>query len=141
MATFNGKLIELKTGNNYVEFPLKYVKAESYKVTPNQRLEASANRSATGLLVRQTVAHTASKVDFETPPINNSDVSAINTLFTNAYSDSLQRKLDLRYYDPSIDDYKTGTFYIPDIDYNIISVDANKKKIQYSSLQISFIEY
>ena len=138
---FNGKLVELLTGANYVEFPLKYVKAESYKVTPNQRLESSANRSATGVLVRSTVSHTASKVDFETPPINNSDVNAINTLFTNAYSDALQRKLDLRYYDPSSDTYKTGTFYIPDIDYNIISVDTAKNKIQYSSVQISFIEY
>ena len=138
---FNGKLIELKTGANYVEFPLKYVKAESYKVTPNQRMESSAKRSASGVLTRNTVSHTASKIDLNTTPLTNSDVSAINTLFSNAYSDSLERKLDLRYYNPSTDSYYTGTFYIPDIDYNILSVDLTKNEIKYDSVRIAFIEY
>ena len=138
---FNGKLIEFKTGNSYVEFPLKYVQFESYKVTPNQRMESSANRAATGLLVRTTVAHTASKIDLNTPPITNVEANAIHTLLTNAYTDAQQRKLDIRYYDPSSDSYKTGTVYVPDIDYEIQRVDVTKKVIYYNPVRIAFIEY
>jgi hypothetical protein len=138
---FNGKLVELKTGNNYVELPLKYMKAESYKVTPNQRMESSANRASTGVLIRSTVSHTASKIDFSTPPLTNSDVNALNTLLTNAYTNALQRKLDLRYYDPSSDSYKTGTFYVPDIDYDISRIEKSTNVIHYNSIRIAFIEY
>lgn len=138
---FNGKLVELKTGNNYVEFTPKLMKAESYKVTPNQRMESSANRASTGLLVRTTMAHTASKIDFTTTPLTNSEVNSISTMLSNAYTDSLQRKLDLRYYDPSSDSYKTGTFYVPDIDYEINRVDVPNKVIHYNPVRIAFIEY
>ena len=138
---FNGKLVELKTGANYVEFPLKYMKAESYKVTPNQRMESSANRATTGVLHRTTVSHTASKIDFTTPPLTNSEVNDIHTKLTNAYTDALQRKLDLRYYDPSSDSYKTGTFYVPDIDYDILRVDTSKNIVHYNGIRFAFIEY
>lgn len=138
---FNGKLVELKTGNSYVEFPLYYMKAESYKVTPNQRMESSANRAVTGLLHRTTVSHTASKIEFNTPALTNSDVNAIHTMLSNAYTDSLQRKLDLRYYDPSSDSYKTGTFYVPDIDYEITRIEKGSNTIHYNEIRIAFIEY
>lgn len=138
---FNGKLIELKTGANYVEFPLKYIKAESYKVTPNQRMESLANRATTGLLHRVTVSHTSSKIDLNTPPITNKEVNAIHTLLTNAYTDSLQRKLNIRYYDPSSDSYKTATVYVPDIDYEIYRVDKATNTIHYNPVRIAFIEY
>ena len=139
--SFNGKLVELKTGANYIEFPATYIKAESYKVTPNQRMESSANRSATGVLVRKTLSHTASKIDFTTIPLTNKDVLAINTLLSNAYTDSAQRKLDLRYYDPATDAYLTGTFYVPDIDYDILRIDTALNIVHYNNIRFAFIEY
>ena len=138
---FNGKLIELYTHGVYVEFPLKYIKAEKYKVTPNQRMEVNANRATTGILHRNTVEHTSSKIDFDTPPITNEDVNIINTMLSSAYTDELQRKLDIRYYDTSSDTYKTGTVYVPDIDYNILRVDKVNNIIFYDSVRIAFIEY
>lgn len=138
---FNGKLIELKTGSSYVVLPLKYMRAESYKVTPNQRMEASANRATTGLLHRNTVSHTSSKIEFETPPVTNKEVSSINTLLSNAYTNTLQRKLDIRYYDPTSDSYKTGTVYVPDIDFQITRVETGRNIIHYDPIRIAFIEY
>lgn len=138
---FNGKLVELKTGNNYVNFPTSYIKAQSYHVTPHQRMESSANRATTGLLHRTTVSHTASKIDFETPPLTNRDVNSINTMLSNAYTDVLQRKLDLRYYDPSSDSYKTGTFYVPDVNYDISRIDKTSNVIHYDPVRFAFIEY
>ena len=138
---FNGKLLEVKVGNNYSEFSTKYINAESYKVTPNQRMEASANRAASGLLIRNTVSHTASKIDLSTPVLTNTEVKIINDLLTSAYTDSLQRKLDLRYYDPSSDSYKTGTFYVPDVDFEIQRIDKTNNIIWYNSIRYAFIEY
>ena len=138
---FNGKLLELKVGANYVEFPLQYIKYSSYKATPDQRMESSANRATSGKLVRQTVSHTATKVEFETPPITNADLAAIMTRFTNAFTDALQRKLTARYYDTITDAYKTGDFYVPDIETSITNVDVDKKIIYYDSIRFALIEY
>jgi len=138
---FNGKLLELKVGGDYIEFPITLINAESYKVTPNQRLESSANRSTTGKLVRTTVSHTASKIDLNTIVLKNDDLNTIQGLLASAYTDALQRKLNLRYYVPETDSYKTGTFYMPDVDYDILRIDLDTNTVWYNSIRYAFIEY
>ena len=140
---FDGTLVQLKKAgtSTYMNFPLRYIKTESYKVTPDQRMESSASRSATGLLKRTTCSHTASKVDFTTITLTNSEVKEINKLLTDAYTDSQQRKLELKYYNPSTDTYKTGEFYVPDIDFDIIRVEVDDRIIHYDGIRIAFIEY
>ena len=138
---FNGKLLELKISGSWTEFPMKLINAESYKVTPAQRMELSANRAASGKLVRSTASHTASKIDLSTIVMTNKDVKTIEDLLTSAYSDSLQRKLEIRYYNPQKDAYDTGTVYVPDVDYNIMRVDKNTNTIWYASTRYAFIEY
>lgn len=138
---FNGKLLELKINNSYTAFPTDLVNSESYKVTPDQRMEASANRASSGKLIRSTVSHTASKIELNTIILTNSQLATIETLLTNAYTDSLQRKLELRYYVPQSDSYKTGEFYVPDVDYDILRIDKDKNIIWYSSVRYAFIEY
>lgn len=141
VGAFNGSLVFAKVGNNYIEIPQKLIKAESYRVTPNQRFESSANRSVTGMLVRQTVSHTASKIEFETIPMTQTDVKTIEAILNSAYVDSLQRKLKIKYYDTSADDYKEGDFYVPDVEYSIQRIDLTKNKIHYNSIRYAFIEY
>ena len=138
---FNGKLIEFDIGGSYTAFPTNLVNAESYKVTPDQRLEADADRTASGKLIRNTLSHTASKIDFNTTILTNAQLATIEGLLTSAYTDSLERKLDIRYYVPQSDSYKTGTFYVPDIDYDILRIDKDKKIIWYNSIRYAFIEY
>ena len=137
---FNGKLIELKTGNSYVNFPMDYIAADSYSITPNQRMESSANRATSGKLVRETVNHTASKIEFETPPITNKEVAAMNLLFSNAFTNALKREMDIRYYDPETDTYKEGHIYMPDTQYPIYRVDLNTNTIYYQKLRFAMIE-
>lgn len=138
---FNGKLIELKVNNSWVEFPLKYIKAESYQVTPHQRMESSAARSASGVLKRATCSHTASKIEFNTTALTNTDVKDIQTKLSTAYIDDLERKLDIRYYDPATDTYKTGTVYVPDVQYPILRIDRSNMIVHYDSIRYAFIEY
>ena len=135
---FSGYLIKLG-GSSGTEFPLKYVKLEGYTITPNQRMETEAKRAVTGLLHRNTVAHTASKIEFTTPNMTNLDVDAMMTLFRNAWTNTIERKLTLYYYEMETDSYKTGDFYMPDIKFEIDHIDGNL--IYYKECRVAFIEY
>lgn len=137
---FNGYLIKLG-GSAGTVLPMQYMGVTTYKITPCQRMESSAKRAVTGVLNRVTVAHTASKVDFETPTITNLDFGAMMALIRTNYSDAHARKIDLEYYDTVDDDYKTGTFYVPDIETNINNIDLNTNIITYDPVRIAFIEY
>ena len=138
---FSGYLIKLK-GGTAEELPMKYMAISSYKATPDQRMESGANRATTGLLHRTTVSHTATKIEFETPAqMTNKDISTLNALISGHYTDALQRKLDIQYYDNETDTYKDATVYVPDIDYSIDRVDKNKNIIYYNPIRYAFIEY
>ena len=137
---FSGYLIKLK-GGTAENLPFRYMATESYNVTPNQRMEAKANRATSGKLVRQTVAHTATKIEFETPPCTNIEAAALNTLLRNHFTSTLERKIVLEYYDPETDTYKEGTFYMPDAQYKISRIDTTLNMIHYDKIRFAFIEY
>lgn len=136
---FSGYLIKMKNGNDVVELPLSYVKAESYSATPNQRLESSAARSTTGYLKRTTCDHTATKIEINTIPMTNTQWKTLWDLIKGKFSNLKQRNITLEYYDNESDSYQTGDFYMPDIEYPILRVDGNT--IYYDSIRLAFIEY
>ena len=136
--SYSGYLIKLG-GSSGTELPMKYIKVTGYNITPNQRMESEAKRDVTGLLHRVTVSHTATKVEFNTPVLTNSDIDAMMTLFRNNWSSTAERKITLYYYDMETDSYKTGTFYMPDIKFQIDHIDNNV--IYYAETRIAFIEY
>lgn len=138
---FNGKLLELKTNNSYVEFPLKYIKPESYDATPDQRMEISAGRATTGKLKRTTCEHMATKIELNTIPLTNKEVKEISDILIAAFTDTAQRNLEIRYYHPETDSYKTGEVYMPDIQYPINRIDLTTNTIYYNSIRYAFIEY
>ena len=135
---FSGYLIKIG-GSEGTTLPMKYVKAEAYTITPNQRMESEAKRSVTGVLYRTTVEHTASKIEFNTPVLKNSDMNAMMALFRDAWTSTIERKLTLEYYDMETDSYKTGEFYMPDIKFEIMRIEGNT--IYYNETRIAFIEY
>lgn len=137
---YNGYLIKVG-GSNGTELPFTYIKASGYSITPNQRMESEAKRSADGVLHRTTVAHTATKIEFNTPHITNRDVDAMMTLFKTYWTSSAERKLKLYYYDMESDSYKEGEFYMPDIQFPIERVDNDANIIYYGETRIAFIEY
>ena len=136
---FSGYLI--KVGSPAVEIPLKYMRAETYSVTPNQRLEWSAERDVTGVLHRETTANMPPKIEFNTPLMTNADIKALNTILSNAYSNATERKLSVTYYDPESDTYKTHDCYMPDVKYEIRNVDTVNNVINYEELRYAFIGY
>lgn len=137
---YNGYLIKLGGANGTI-LPVKYMKAESYSCTPDQRMEAQAYRDVTGALHRVTCTHTASKIEFETPYLTNTERAALNALLSAAFSNAQERKLVIQYYDDATDTYKEGTMYMPDVQYTIYKVDNTKKTVLYNPVRYAFIEY
>ena len=137
---YNGYLIKVG-GSSGTKLPMKYIKLDGYNITPNQRMESEAVRSVTGLLHRSTVSHTATKVEFNTPNITNKDVDDMMTLFRNAWTSVNERKLTLEYYDMETNTYKTGTFYMPDIKFEIDHIESALNIIVYKEIRVAFIEY
>lgn len=136
---FQGWLI--KVGENMVLVPTDMIKAESYKVSPNQRMEESAERDTTGVLWRETVPNMPPKIEFNTPAAYDSDVNALNRLFHNAFSDYDERKLSVAYYDPEEDVYKTWDCYMPNIEFPMRTIDVEAKTIFYDEIRYAFIGY
>lgn len=140
---FTGYLIKVaKTAaDTHVEIPLKYMRAETYSVTPNQRMEWSAERDMNGYLHRVTVENMPPKIEFETPLMTNTEVNALNTILSAAYSNQSERKLNVQYYDPETDSYKTHDCYMPDVQYQIRNVDSTNNVVNYEQLRYAFIGY
>ena len=138
---YSGYLIKLK-GGTAENLPLKYVALESYSCTPDQRMESKATRATTGVLRRTTVAHKPTKIEFETPAMmTNKDVAALNTLIQEHYTDALQRKLTIEYYDMETDTYRDATCYMPDVQYKIVRIDKATNLVYYDKIRYAFIEY
>jgi len=127
----------LKVGGTTL--PLTYMRVESYKVTPNQRLETSAERNVTGQLMRATLAHMPSKIEFNTPYLKEAQLRTFMSLLTAAYTSAQERKLTLTFFCPDTGLYQTGTVYVPDIDYTIYSAAGGD--LLYAPIRVAFIEY
>ena len=134
---FNGYL--LKMGADV--FPLSFVYKESYKVAPNRRQDLDSNRNANGKLERNVLDHMPSTISFQTKPMYNTDLDKMMKFIREHYVVEKERKLFLTYYAPDIDDYKTGEFYMPDIEFVMNMVDIEKNRILYNGFQLEFIEY
>lgn len=131
---YSGYLIKV----NGTTLPMKFIKLSTYDVTPNQRIETSADRSASGVLVRSTVSHTPSKIEFQTPHLYQDDVAELVSLL-NMGKSNLQRNVTLNYFCPDTQTYQSGTFYIPDTKFSIYRIDGDK--LVYMPIRVAFIEY
>ena len=130
---FNGSFY-LKVGNYAI--PLKYMKLDSYQTSPDQRQDLDSYRDADGILHRTVLPHTASKVEFETPPLLVDDFRKLVNGIRANYTNTLERSCTLTYYDDETDSYKSGQFYLP----GTWTFQVYNKQI-YNSFRIAFIEY
>ena len=138
---FSGYLIKVSNSENgtYAEIPLKYIRAETYSVTPNQRMEWSAERDINGYLHRHVVANKPPKIEFETPLMTNTEIAALNSLIN--FEVAAERRLWVQFYDPGSNAYKKHPCYMPDIEYKIRNVDAANNVVNYEQIRYAFIGY
>ena len=135
---FNGYLIKsVKSGK---EFPHELIVMDSYKSTPLQRTEIKAYRDSNNLLRRVTSPNCKTKIEFSTYELSLAQLKKINDFLRGAYSNSLQRKLEINYWDDELLDYRNMTAYIPDITYPVKCI-TKEGNIKYSPITFTFIEY
>ena len=137
---YQGYLIKAG-GSSGTIIPTKLMQPSAYKVTPDQRMESKASRDATGYLNRTTVSHVATKIEFETIYLTNTELTGLMAIFGAHFTDTLQRKLTINYYDPETDGYRDADCYMPDADYTIYQVDNVNNTITYEPVRFAFIEY
>lgn len=136
---YSGYLIKLG-GSSGTTLPAKFIQYDSYDVSTS-RAEAQSSTSVTGLLHRTVVEHTRSKITFSTPKLTNADVAELTAILSATWTDAQNRKISVYYYDPETDSYKTGTFYMQDIKYQIIRLDNAQNIVYYHPAAIELNEY
>lgn len=129
---FQGYLI--KVGNYTI--PLTYMKLESYKSAPDQRQDLDSYRDADGVLHRNVLPHTATKIEFETPYLFMSQLQELIQNIRSNFLTSIARDCTLTYYDEETNSYKTGHFYMP----GTMEYTMYNKQI-YAPCRFAFIEY
>lgn len=136
-SSFEGWL--LKFGSKIV--PNKYLAYDDYTATPNQRTEVEAYRDLNNLLHRDTSPNFKTKIDFNTRPLYLAEKMELQSVFASGLVNRAQRKCKVTYWDDEQNTYKTGVFYMPDVDYKIINVDEETKNILYNKMRFALIEY
>ena len=128
-----------------VIFPHNYIQLESWKSTPNQREEIRAYRDEnTRNLTRVTASGKKSIFSFKTRPnLHLAEKQAIQTFFTQGEirtgGDANERKIKLTFWNEETNDYQTGWFYRPNMEFPIIKI--TNSDIIYGALDFSFVEY
>lgn len=129
---FNGQYY-LKVGDYPI--PLEFMAYKSYTFSRNVQ-DLDSYRDADGLLHRNVLPHIAHKAEFDTPYMTKRQVrTLIDNIRANVIN-ATENNVNLRYYDPWTDTYKTGVFYLP----GTLEFTPFNKNI-YEPLRIAFIEY
>lgn len=140
--TFRGYLIKaVRTG---AVLPLKFIEWNSYKITPNQREEIKAYRDDnTRDLTRVTASGKKTAIEFKLRSMWLEDMMEfqgwLGSAMENTEEAHEQRKVELEIYDTEENIYKTGYFYVPNMDNKILRITDDS--IKYKSQTIKFIEY
>ena len=124
---FQGHL--LKIGGKVV--PNKYI--AKYKATPNQQQDQDSYQDSTGQLHREVLPHRRSKIDLTTKYLWLED----KIVFQSFFGDRIQ--INVEYWNDETNEYTTGQFYAPDIDFEIYRIVGNN--IEYAPLRVALIEY
>lgn len=132
---FQGWLI--KFGNTIL--PNKYL--EKYKDTPNQRLELSVYRDTEALLHRETSPNYKTKIILPIRELLLGEKIVLKAIVDAGMVLEKERKVSVTYWNSEEMDYKTGIFYMPDIEYEIKRVSEAKLDMLYAAFQIELIEY
>lgn len=133
MSAFEGWLLKI----NGVVFPNDLIAFESYKCTPDQIMDLDPYRDGNGELHRNALPHTATSVEFSTHYMYLADVERLNQFIQHG----ARVRCKIEYWNTNTSSYVSGTFYIADVPYEILSVDEEKKDIKFKPITITITEY
>lgn len=137
---FNGWLI--KFGD--VVLPNSFILADGWESTPNQRVELDAYRDANVLLHRETSENFKTSLTLNIRSMDLAEMTAFKNVIgiaTLKITSKRERRLMVTYWNDEELEYKTAVMYMPDVTYNIHTVDEVTKCIEYNAFTIELIEY
>lgn len=114
---------------------------EKYKETPNQRVELSSYRDQAVLLHRETSPNFKSKIVIPIRKLYLGEKITLKAIVDSGIINATERKMSVTYWNSEDMDYKSGIFYMPDIEYTISRIDPNRLNIVYEPFEIQLIEY
>lgn len=124
---YKGYIIKI----NGTAVPGAYI--SSYKSVPNRQQDKDSYTDNDGLTHRNILPHTKSTVEITTGILNLDEKKFIKNLFP------AREYIELEYWNDDKGEYATGTFYMPDVEYEIL--DFNTETIHYRPITFKFIEY
>ena len=136
MSNYKGYLMKF----NDTVFPNSYML--EYSSTPDQRMDVSAERDNRGNLHRSTLPAGKTSIKFTTHIMSLSEKIAMQNIIMNAINSNgifEERKCLVEYWNDETNDYDTGWFYVPDIEYKVL--DADFDDVRYAPISLELIEY
>lgn len=132
MYGFEGWLLKI----NGVEFPTKYIRADTYKATPDQETDLDDYTDNNGVFHRNVLPAKATKIEFSIKPVRLVDMKVIQNLLPKP-----RNEITIEYWNDDKMLYQSGRAYIPDISYEPYMVYRDVKDILYKETRVAFIEY
>ena len=129
---FEGWLLKI----NGVEFPAKYIRADTYIVTPDQETDLDDYTDNNGVFHRNILPAKATKIEFSTPYMWLQDMSKVLEIIPQE-DDSVS----IEYWNPRKLQYQSGTAYVPDVSWEPYMIDRSTNNILYKEVRFAFIEY
>lgn len=129
---FNGYFV--KVGNYTI--PLSLMRYGTYKCSPAQRQDLDSYVDADGYLHRTALSHTRTKIEFQLITMSETDFRGFMDNIVAQYTNGLERKVHLTYFEEEYGNYVEGDFYMPGtMDFTHLN------KNLYDENRICFIEY
>ncbi len=126
--SYQGYLLKV----NGVIFPNNLIAFGTFSITPNQRQDQDSYRDSTGYLHRNILPHKVTKIEFNTKLLHESDKAELETILQG------RDEYALEYWNSG---YQTGTFYSPDLKFDMYDIDKVSGDIRYKPVRIAMIEY
>lgn len=125
--------------NTAVPIPNKYISLTSYVSTPNQRQDLDSYQDNLGKLHRNTLDHTRSKLEWNTPPLFEKELLSLQNILNSGIINAKERKLKIIHYCFDTHTYERGEFYMPDITFTPLLI--RNGEVLMDKVRLAFIEY
>lgn len=134
MYGFEGWL--LKVNGNI--FPTSLIRADTYKITPDQETDLDDYTDLDGVFHRNKVAAKATKIEFNVIPIRLHQYMKVKEILPGVDDDD---EVEIEYWNPRTMEYQSGRAYIPDVSFEPYMIYTETNDILYKETRLAFIEY
>ena len=118
--------------------PLSFIHADTYKCVRTV-IDLDAYRDANGNLHRNALQHVPYKIEFNLKPMYQYQMREVLDSIRGNFSNALERKANVEFYDFETDSYISQEMYMPDINFQIYGIFNDL--IQYTATTVKFIGY